>query len=267
MSPELTWNYVMNNETNLYPAGYVRYSFQMYASYEQAISCNLAHHPNVREIIFEKVYPANIYSPEWQMTINFGRIHSIEDVDKAGEAIKDELFDILSFTLDTRITGIKLADHGLTPRSGEGGIADLLIPMMQCNASAKVGCFPLSEVSVKEVQNTFLRTSDPQHKKFIELFRYAIGADESIVQFLIYYLILYEICNNQHGVDEKILSFEPDTPQTLSPKNQKDYETVYTRLRNELTHRTTANRETTRMEIMNCLDSFRAIVHRILVES
>jgi len=222
----------MNNETNLYPAGHIRYSFEMYAAYEQAISCNLVH-PAVREIILEKVNPSDIFSPEWQMTIHFGPIHSIEDVDETGDAIKDELFDMLSFTLNT---------------------------------SAKVGCFPLSEDSVKQVQNTLSRTSDPRYKALIGLFRHAISTDEPIVQFLILYLILYDTYRNQHKVDKQILSHAPTTPQSVSPHDGKT-ETIYTRLRNELTHRTAGSPETTRKEIMNNLDSFRTIVHRIIESS
>jgi len=255
----------MNNETNLYPAGHIRYSFEMYDAYEQAISCNLVH-PAVREIILEKVNPSDIFSPEWQMTIHFGPIHSIEDVDETGDAIKDELFDMLSFTLNTRIAGIRLTGHGLTPRSGEGGIAHLLLPPLRCNASAKVGCFPLSEDSVKQVQNTLSRTSDPRYKALIGLFRHAISTDEPIVQFLILYLILYDTYRNQHKVDKQILSHAPTTPQSVSPHDGKT-ETIYTRLRNELTHRTAGSPETTRKEIMNNLDSFRTIVHRIIESS
>jgi hypothetical protein len=212
------------------------------------------------------VHPSDILSPEWQMTIHFGPVHSIEDVDKAGDTIKDEIFDMLSFTLNTRITRIRLTGHGLTPRPGEGGIAHLLLPALRCNASAKVACFPLSKDSVEKVQNTLSKNWDPRYKALVSLFRYAISTDEPIVQFLILYLILYDTYKNQHKVDKQILSHAPATPQSISPHDGKA-ETIYTRLRNELAHRTNAIPETMRKEIMNNLDSFRTIVHNIIESS
>lgn len=57
---------------------------------------------------------------------------------------------------------------------------------------------------------------------------------------------------------------EPATPQSISPHDGKP-ETIYTRLRNEITHRANdVGPETTRVEIMDNLDGFRMIVHRIL---
>lgn len=255
----------MSNETNLYPSGYIRYSFEMYAAYDQAISCNLVQ-PQVREIVLEKLKPSDMFNPEWQMTIHFGPMHSIDDVDKIGDVIKDEIFDMIAFTLNTRITGIRLIGHGLTPKSGEGGIAHLLLPQIRCNASAKIDCFPLSVGSVMEIQNTFARNSDPQYKALIGLYRHAITTDEPTVQFLILYLILYDTYKNQGEVDKHIISQEPSTPQSISPYSGKT-ETIYSRLRNEITHRTTPGPEATRNEIMNCMDSFRDIVHRIIESS
>jgi hypothetical protein len=234
----------------------------MYAVCDQAISCYFVH-SDVREIILEKVYPSDIYSTEWQITFHFGPVRSIEDVDEIGDAIKNEIFDMIAFTLNTKITQIRLIGHGLTPRSGEGGIAHLLAPAFKCNASAKVECFPLSDELVKEVQDKLSRTLAPRYKALIGLFRQAISTEEPIVQFLILYLILYDTFKTQSKVDKKILSHAPNTLQSVSPFNGKD-ETIYTRLRNEITHRPATSPEITRKEIMDNLDSFRTIVRGII---
>lgn len=247
---------------NLYPAGYIKYTFKMYVAYDRAISCSLVH-SDVRELVLEKANPSDEFDPEWRMTIHFGPIHSIEEIDETGNAIKDDVFDMLSFTLNTKIAGIRLTGHGLTPRSGEDGIAHLLFPPFECNASATVGCFRLSDSSVREVQNALSRVSSSRHKALISLFRHAIGTDEPIVQFLILYLILYDTYKNQPEIDKQILSHEPATPQSIRPHDGKS-ETIYTRLRNEITHRADVGPEITRTEIMNNLDRFRTIVHRIL---
>ncbi len=252
----------MSNEINLYPTGYIEYAFKMHAAHDRAISCDFVH-SDVRELVLEKVNPSDEFDPEWWMTIHFGPIHSIEEVDEIGNAIKDDIFDMLSFTLNTKISGIRLTGHGLTPRSGEGGIAHLLSPPFECNASGKVGCFRLSDNSVQDVQNALSRVYSSRHKALISLFRYAIGTDEPVVQFLILYLILYDTYKNQREIDKQILSHEPATPQSISPHDGKP-ETIYTRLRNEITHRTNVGPEITKTKIMDNLDRFRTIVHRIL---
>jgi len=86
---------------------------------------------------------------------------------------------------------------------------------------------------------------------------------------LMFYLIIYDLCENQKGVDERILSIAPDTAITeyayiKNGKPQTIRETIYTRLRNEVNHRANVSPEGTRNEIINNRDCFRSIVYRIL---
>ena len=249
-------------QSSQYPAGYIQYAFKMHVTHDRAICCKLVH-SNARELVLEKVNPANEFDPEWRMTVHFGPVHSIEEVDETGNAIKDDIFDMLSFTLSTKIAGIRLVGHGLTPRPGEGGSGHLLLPALECNATVRVGGFRLSNNNIQEVQDALSRISVSRHKPLISLFRHAIGTEEPIVQFLILYLILYDRYGNQHEVDRQIMLHEPATPQSISPHDGKP-ETIYTRLRNEITHRTYVGPETTRAEIMDNLYGFRIIVHGIL---
>ena len=246
-----------------YPAGYIQYAFKMHVTYDRAISCTLVH-SNATGLVLEKENSADEFDPEWRMTVHFGPVHSIEEVDETGNAIKDDIFDMLSFTLNTKIAEIRLAGHGLAPRPGESGNAHLPFPPCECsNATGRVGGFRLSNNKVQEVQDALSRISTSQHKPLVSLFRHAIGTDEPIVQFLILYLILYDRYGKQHEIDKQIMLHEPATPQSTSPRNGKP-ETIYTRLRNEINHRTNAGPKTTRAEIMDNLDGFRMIVHRIL---
>jgi hypothetical protein len=255
----------MNNQnkySSQYPAGCIQYVFKMHVTHDRPISCKLVH-SNVRELFFEKVNPTDEYDPEWRMTIHLGPVHSIEEVDETGNAIKADICDMLSLTLNTKITGIRVAGHGLTPHSDEAGIAHLLLPPFECNATGRVSGFRLSSSNVQEVQDAVSRISISRHKPLISLFRHAIGVDEPIIQFLILYLVLYDLYRNQQEIDRQIMLLEPSTPQSLSPHNEKS-ETVYTRLRNEIAHRTNIGPETARAEIIDNLYGFRMIVHRIL---
>lgn len=179
------------NQSSQYPVGYIQYAFKMHVTQDRAISCKLVQ-SNTRELVLEKVNPADEFDPEWRMTLYFGPVHSIEEVDETGNAIKDDIFDMLSFTLNTKIAEIRLAGHGVTPRPGEGCKLSSPAPPCECNATGRVGGFRLSNNNVQEVQDAFLRISISRHKPLISLFRHAIGTDEPIVQFLILYLILYD---------------------------------------------------------------------------
>ena len=250
------------NQSSQYPAGYIQYAFKMHVNHERAISCKLAH-SNTKELILEKVNPADEFDPEWRMTVHFGPVHSIEEVDEIGNAIKDDIFDLLSFTLNSKIAGIRLAGHGLTPRPGEGAIGHLLIHPFECKGTARSGGLKLSNDNVQEVQDTLSSIPASWHKPLINLFRHAIATDEPIVQFLILYLILYDKFGNQPEVDRQIILHEPATPQSISPHSRRP-ETIYTRLRNEIAHRARVGLDATRAEIIDNLDRFRMIVHGIL---
>jgi len=250
------------NQSSMYPAGYIRYAFKMYVTHDRAISCKLGH-SNTNELVLEKVNPADEFDPEWHMTVHFGPVHSIEQVDEIGNAIKDDIFDLLSFTLNSKIAEIRLAGHGLTPRPGEGAIGHFLIPPFECKGTARSGGFRLSNDNVQEVKDALSTISASRHKPLISLFRHAIATDEPIIQFLILYLILYDKFGNQPEVDRQIILHAPTTPQSISPHSGKP-ETIYTRLRNEIAHRAKVGPDATRAEIMNNLDRFRMIVHGIL---
>lgn len=251
------------NQSSPYPAGHIKYAFEMHVTHDKIISCKIPH-PKVKELVFEKQNPADQFDPKWLLTVHVGEIYSIEEVQKIGNVIKDEVVDILSFTLNTKVTEMKVVGHGLTPRPGEGGIAHLLMPLPKVSGTGKIGGFKLTADNIREIQDVFLRMSSLKHKPLIRLFRYAIDANHPAVQFMILYLILYEIYKMQSGVDRYILKVAPTTPQSPSPHNTKNLETIYTRLRNEITHRTNARPEATMAEIISNLDDFKKIVHMAL---
>ena len=255
----------MSNQTNhssQYPAGHIQYAFKMHVAHDRAISCKVAL-SKARELVFEKVNPADEFDAKWLMTIHFGPVYSIEEVDEIGNAIKDDIIDMLSFILNTKIGETRLVGHGLAPRPGAGGIAHPVITSFECSATCKVGGFRLSSKNIEEVQDAVARITSLPPKPFISLFRHAISNDEPLVQFMILYLILYEMYKKQSAVDKHIMKVAPTTPRSISPHTEKP-ETVYTMLRNQITHRTSVGPEITRAEIIKHLDEFRPIVHRVV---
>lgn len=245
-----------------YPSGHIQYAFNMYVDHDTPIFCKVLH-LKVGELVFEKVNPADQFDPEWLMTINLDTVYSIEEVHNIGDMVKDDILDMLSLILDTRISDTRVVGHGLAPRPGEGGIAHILGPPCKLCATGKVGGFKLNSKNIQDFQNALLKISSLRYKPLIGLFRYAIRTDEPVVQFIILYLILYEMHKTQQAVDKYIMKVAPTTPQELSPHTRK-LETIYTKLRNEITHRTNVGPETTRAEVMNYLDDFRRIVHEAM---
>lgn len=136
---------------------------------------------------------------------------------------------------------------------------------MTFSASVSVGGRPLNADHVLVIQSKFAKSVTPATNTYVALYRSALGSDDPIIQFLILYLVLYDIAGNreQEKVDGLILCREPLAVQTKSPHNGK-LETIYTRIRNEITHRAEVNRESVRADVLNNLDAFKAIVRRVI---
>jgi len=84
--------------------------------------------------------------------------------------------------------------------------------------------------------------------------------DEPVVQFMLLYLILDGIHNDQKSIDKFIMRVAPNTIQIPSPHNNK-LETIYTKLRNEITHRIGTSPEETRNGIIGNMLGLKEISH------
>ena len=254
----------MSNQTNLtspHPAGHIQYAFDMLLSHDKMISCKIVH-PKVNNIVFEKVNSTDQFDDKWLMTVHTGEVSSIKEVQEIGNAIKDIIVDTLAFTLNTKIGEMRVVGYNLVPRFGEGAIGNTLLAF-EGIGTGKVGCSKLNNNDIREIQNAFLSMPILKYTNLIRLFRHAISTDEPIVQFMLLYLILYEIQHDkQQAVDTYVMKVAPSTPQSVSPRPHKSeiMETIYTKLRNEITHRTNVPYKTTRAEIINHLYEFRRIV-------
>jgi hypothetical protein len=245
-----------------YPAGHIVYSFKMYAGCDRTLSCPIGD-PRVREVIFEKAKTDDQYDAEWHMTIHFGSIFSPEDVQSLGDEIKDDILDLLSLTFNIAISEVRMIAYGLTPRVGEGAVFLGALPSLEGRMYCRVGVRKLSSNDMKELQTVLSKLSYTRKDYLTRLFRHALSVDDPVVQFMILYLILYEMYRSQPAIDEFIMKAAPFTSQSLSP-HTRDLETTYTRLRNELTHRAAVSPNDTRVEIINHLDEFRMIVQEVV---
>jgi hypothetical protein len=99
----------------------------------------------------------------------------------------------------------------------------------------------------------------------VKRLNFACSVPEPIGRFIALYSLLLTVGNDrQADVDRLILTIEPTTHQTASPKTGQ-LETLYTRLRNELAHdRQTATLFSTHEEIQLHLKRFEWIVKSII---
>lgn len=264
------------NHHSPYPSAHIEYSFKMHVSHDTPLPLQVTH-PRVKEATLRKKKPEEQLDSEWLMTIHFGPVCSMDQVKEIGNMIKDDILDILSFTLKTKIEEVTMVGSGLAPRSGERGIVHALFPFSwKIDAHGQAGTSKLSDDNIREIRDALSQIPNGRPRYLIRLFRYSINADDPVVQFLFLYLILYQLYENQDQVDKSIMNIAPNTLSSTKPKEAhqakslskgkpaKNKETIFTRLRNEIAHGREVDLEVTRREIITHLDEFRAIVHTAL---
>lgn len=123
-----------------------------------------------------------------------------------------------------------------------------------------------SDERLKKVHTISLELTDVL-SMYLRQFAFANSETDAISRFSFLYNLLLQMSDDggQPAVDSRILNISPDCEQTISPKSGK-YETVYTRLRNELGHkREGVNYSQTKSEIRNKVVEFSEIVKKCIM--
>ena len=126
-----------------------------------------------------------------------------------------------------------------------------------------------SDERLKQVHTISLELTDVV-SMYLRQFSFANSESDAISRFSFLYNLLLQMSDDggQPEVDSQILNIAPDCEQTISPKPGKyeTYETVYTRLRNELGHkREGVNYSQTKSEIRNKVVEFSEIVKKCIM--
>lgn len=79
------------------------------------------------------------------MTIIIGPTRSIDEAKEIGSSIKEDLLDILSFTLGSKVSEVAIVGLNVSPRPGEGGVLNLVMPPPQISGQGYVGAKPLQD--------------------------------------------------------------------------------------------------------------------------
>lgn len=107
-----------------------------------------------------------------------------------------------------------------------------------------------------------LEAAAPPGERHFWLYRSARASTTQIEEFLHLYSMLLELVDGkQTAVDAFITQVEPTVAKSVSPKDGKTVETVYTRLRNEVGHRRPGTTmQGTRAEMVAHVDGLRKVV-------
>lgn len=260
-----------DNVSTLYPGGEAQYSFRMFAVYDQPIVCTTTD-PRIVECTFSKVDTADPLDANWHLTIRLGPVHSIDEVKEICDATASQIFDRVSLAFQIKIDQIRMIAHSLMALPGGGCTVDFIIPMMTLDMEGRVGGRKLLAGDVQVLQAALTNSEPFPSPTLVALYRSALCADDPIAKFLMLYLILYELSGNeeQKKVDCVVLKYFRQTVQAKSSRIGKNgvkktkKETIYTRLRNQVTHRIEAAPEQNRREIVSNLDTFESIVRHVL---
>ena len=214
---------------------------------------------------FTKLVPNDPFDYKWKLVIVCSGVSSIDEVDCIGDENKESIFKLVSLILNTGIHNIRKTGHGVIPREGEGAQCHMIMPAMTCSGVMKSGGRKLNKSEIQELKEVLVQSKRLKNHVLINTFSYAIRIDEPIVQFMLLYLILYELFKDQKSIDKYIMTVSPSALQVPSPHNNK-LETIYTKLRNEITHRVDSSPDETKKGILSNIHGLKQIVQTAILE-
>jgi hypothetical protein len=243
--------------------GHVEYSFEMYVDHRESIRCKIDDF-RINEIVISKLVPDDPFDYKWKLVIFCQEVSSIEEVDSIGDENKENFFNLISFILNTGVYNTRKTGHGLIPREGEGVQGHMIIPTMTCNGVGRSGGRKLNAEEIHELGEIIAYSKKINNNPLVNIFSYASRVADPIVQFMFFYLILYEIYDEQRLIDKFIMKIFPNTVRNSSPHNNKQ-ETIFTRLRNEINHRVNRSPEETKNDIICNVNKLKHVAHAAIV--
>jgi hypothetical protein len=168
----------------------------------------------------------------------------------------------ISFEWDCQIGDIWCNGYSL-PKKDENrhvSSSSLLLSWCIVGASTKPGIERIQKLKA------YLEEPSKDSDRYLSLFRFSLNQTDSVTRFLfLYNLMLLRNGDKQEDVDAQIRSINNNTPVTQSPKGRGKMETIYTRLRNEVSHcRSNVDQTKTAKEIQQNVSVFQDIVRKSL---
>lgn len=250
----------MNNN---FPGGHVEYSFEMYVDHRESIRCKIDD-SRINEIIISKLVADDPFDCKWKLVVLCLEVSSISEVDSIVEENKDNIFNMISFVFREKVDNINKIGHGLIPKNNEEAQCHIIEPLDTVNIFGKVGGRKLNAAEIHELGEIFVHSKMINNDPLVTIFSYASRVEDHVVQFMFFYLILYEIYKKQSLIDNFIMKIYPETIRYSSTYNEKQ-ETIFTKLRNEITHRANSSPEENKNDIICNVNKLKYIAHAAIM--
>jgi len=189
------------------------------------------------------VSPDNAYSDEIKLNTDAeGQLILELSVDGlySGEEMHEELvheirriLGLIGYEFNATIGDIQFASSRLPKRNGNG-IDTVIYPGAIMIDRLEEEIEPKNEML--QTMKSALESEETYKERFYPMYTFSNSQSDPVTRFMFLYNLVLSLCNDdQKNVDSTILSIEPNTPVSKSPRNNCD-ETIYTKLRNEVAH-------------------------------
>jgi len=193
----------------------------------------------------------------------------IDSWDKALKIAKQEMVlvaDRLCFEFDSPVTDIKLAGITLPQHQYSQRLRILDGVKIHAKVEAKGKIIPGESRVAK-----FKKKLEQPHSEadlVLRLYQLAFLQEDALSQFMIlYHILLFLAGDKQKEVDSLIQKFYPEVEVSISPKDGKTQESIFTRLRNELAHnRPDVHLQITMKEIIDRVGKLKEITRSAILE-
>jgi hypothetical protein len=201
---------------------------------------------------------------EYQITISMKEVDSYEDASKQATLTIETLLSALAYHLQCFVGDPRFD----VARTIEGKNITMYFPPMSSSAGVH-GSFQISAAHITELLR---KTGHSPHCPHLIMFRHALQIRDELGKFMALYMVLLSVCSEgkeddkQKHVDEFILKRDPKTPYCPSPHN-KNKETIFTKLRNQVGHSRGVSLAQTRTEMAQNLSALQAHVFAAIEEN
>jgi hypothetical protein len=198
---------------------------------------------------------------EYRIAISMKEVTSYEYASKQAALTIETLLSALAYHLQCFVGDPRFD----VARTIEGKNITIYPPPMIMSVSAH-GSFPISAATITELlRNTVCCP-------YFIMFRHALQIRDELGKFMALYMVLLSVCSEGKGddkqkyVDEFILERDPQTPYCPNPHN-KNKETIFTKLRNQVGHSRGVSLAQTRTEMAQNLSALQAHVFAAIEEN
>ncbi len=199
-------------------------------------------HPAVEKVVLETQDGERL-----RIVFHLINVFTFEDAEAIADGILPSIVNRLAFYRNTRV-GDPYFTGGSLPKDTSGS-SYTVTGTVRIRGNSAMAVDTPSATERREIAR--LLEEPYTHNELYSAYRFASNQSDAVARFMFFYNVLLQLHNDNQGhVDTFIRQEEPNVPQSTSPHKPSVMETVYTRLRNEVSHRRTKTTpEQTRTEI------------------